>query len=214
MILLRSRKLLFVRTQKTASTAVEDFLRRFCIDGDIATYDRFEGWPHIGDEKDLSPHATVSQMERRFSSEWSAFYKFAIDRNPWDRVVSEYEWMRSALFRDRLAFPQFSSMSFEQFVIERHFSDNASIYRDSAGAIKVDLLGAYENLDSVMAKVAKIAGLEYTQNSLQKFKVRSRSKQYLDYYSKETSLVIEEKHADLIDYFGYRFWQLAPTKNL
>ena len=69
---------------------------------------------------------------------WWSYFKFAFDRNPWDRQVSLYHLRH----RNEKAPPTFASFLHED---ARARIDNYDIYSID-GDVAVDFLGRYENL--------------------------------------------------------------------
>ena len=82
---------------------------------------------------------------------WRSYFKFAFDRNPWDRQISWYFYKT----KSKAARP-----SFERFMASRRraYVDNHEIYMDD-GALAVDFLGRYESLDADLAKALELAGV-------------------------------------------------------
>ena len=70
---------------------------------------------------------------------WRSYFKFAFDRNPWDRQVSFYHHR----YRNEKAPPSFASFMHED---ARARIDNYEIYSID-GDVAVDFVGRYENLE-------------------------------------------------------------------
>ena len=133
---------------------------------------------------------------------------FAFTRNPWDRVVSSYFYLRE---RNLKEIPK--SMTFESFVIElkeNWGSDfgGAVVKRqldfitDPNGNIFVDFLGRYESLQKHFDEVCKIIGIEpitllITNNTIHDH--------YTTYYNEKTVKIVEELYEKDIDAFRYGF---------
>jgi hypothetical protein len=101
MIISHRHKFIFLKPRKVAGTSVEVALARHCEDQDIVTpvgsfnpkwdQDQYahpgKKWPGYG------RHATLKRVRKKLGEElWGDYFKFAIIRNPWDLVVSQYFW--------------------------------------------------------------------------------------------------------------------------
>ena len=174
MIVSHRHRFIFVRTRKTAGTSVEIALSKFCGPDDIITRDADDALRHElgypGPQNDggipLSAY-TFSEWRRLFTRRerarfknhtpasrirslvgeqiWRSYYKFAIERDPWDKAISLYYW------RTRGEQPRPPLLQFLQNVGTRSLS-NAHIYMID-GALGVDRIIAYENLAAELEEI-------------------------------------------------------------
>ncbi len=101
MIISHRHKFIFLKPRKVAGTSVEVALAQHCGEDDIVTpigafnpeWDKDQyshpgkKWPGYG------RHATLKRIRKQLGRElWDDYFKFAITRNPWDLVVSQYHW--------------------------------------------------------------------------------------------------------------------------
>ncbi len=98
-------------------------------------------------------HMTATDLRRRIPPDiWATYTKFAIERNPWDKVVSMHNMLRTA---------NQTQLSIDD-VIERELPPNHPIYTDAAsGDLCVDHLIRYENLHDELASIFKSVGLPF-----------------------------------------------------
>jgi hypothetical protein len=130
---------------------------------------------------------------------WRSYFKFAFDRNPWDRQISWYFYKTKS---------KATRPSFERFMASRRraYVDNHEIYMDD-GAMAVDFLGRYESLDADLAKALAMAGVE-TRLAVPKANVtpdKGERKDYRSYYTPNTEALVADWYAPEIKLLGYGF---------
>jgi hypothetical protein len=126
---------------------------------------------------------------------WRGYFKFAFERNPWDRQVSWYLYKTKS---------KGVRPSFESFLRDRTkaFVGNFDIYSLN-GEVCVDFLGRYENLQADFGSVLEKLGLDAPQH-FPRTNVADRG-DYRNYYSPATRAVVADWYANEIELFGYRF---------
>ncbi len=231
MIVSHRHKFIFIKTKKTAGTAIEAALSELCGPSDVITPYREESEQ---DRKGLSPqnyriehklkpkrpllrkilmrperyyHTSVGFYEhmpawqvRDYVGEevWRSYFKFAFDRNPWDRQVSWYldktRWRRTR-------------PSFERFMASRrHYVDNYQLYTIER-ALAVDFLGRYERLEEDLNKALALAGvgrtLKIPRTNITPNKDETRD--YRSYSSPETRAIVAEWYQSEIALLGYGY---------
>jgi len=152
------------------------------------------------------------------------YFKFAFVRNPWDRLVSIYnfwkqqdeshpfwEWdsHRSLYIKD-------NNISFRRFVREV-FKKNPIFFKDkrcSDFAVPhlrecfqyieggIDFVGRFENLQKDFNTVCDKIGIDRITLP---HKNKSRHKHYSKYYNRKTRKIVAEMYANDIKNFGYSF---------
>jgi hypothetical protein len=94
MIISHKYRFIFIKTYKTAGTSLEVYLSHFCSDDDVFT----EIFPPVSDHRPRNAesfynHMPAFEVRRRVGEAvWNSYFKFCIERNPWDKVLSFY-WM-------------------------------------------------------------------------------------------------------------------------
>ncbi|MCV0439745.1 MAG: sulfotransferase family protein [Hydrogenophaga sp.] len=157
---------------------------------------------------------TVARLLRAQSQPeaWEAAFKFCFVRNPWDHVVS---WYNYHFNRHRASM---YNCTFEAWVkdgLKTHWKKdwcgeevandplNQLLYfQDLAGKDIVDFIGAYENLEDDLAYISGVLGRDgITIPHLNK----CDHKHYREFYTDETENIVRKRYACIIERFGYEF---------
>jgi hypothetical protein len=130
---------------------------------------------------------------------WRSYFKFAFDRNPWDRQVSAYHFR----YRRRRTPPP----TLAEFLQDdkRARLNNYEIY-SLDGEPCVDFLGRFETLEKDFRHVLGEIGLKF-DHALPRAKsgIRTNGKHYRDYYDDHTRKVVGDWYAREIKLLGYSF---------
>ncbi len=143
------------------------------------------------------------------------YFKFTIVRNPWDRLVSAYFFLKKGGFnqRDKAWFDRELSHynGFDQFVKEwlnrkniwrfEHFRPQAHYIFDKYNKIPIDFVGFFENLNEDFNYIAEKVGVS---ERLPCDNV-GKHKNYQDYYNEETIEIVSHVYKDDIKLLGYDF---------
>ena len=235
MILSHKHKFIFIKTAKTAGTSIEVFLSKFCGPQDIVTPIRppIAGHEARNHEECVSPMAEILSrpeglraalkhifaptkkyynhmpawlLKERVSAQvWKSYFKFCVERNPWDKVLSHYHMAASRAG---------GSLSFDEYLSKGRFPINYFRYTDRVGArIIVDRVVYYENLMDELVEVFSRLNVPF-EGSLgvrAKSEYRSDRRPYQMVFNDAQRKVIEKVFAKEIELHGYRFEQLAHT---
>lgn len=141
------------------------------------------------------------------------YFKFCFVRNPWDRLVSAFVYLRGGGMEANItpwAELHIASHTFESFVREelnqaqvleeRHLRPQHS-YVCERGDVAVDFVGRFENLESDYRQVAEHLDIEA---ELPKLNMTQRD-DYRVYYNLETRSIVEDVYSRDIEIFGYEF---------
>jgi len=231
MIVSHKHKFIFIKTKKTAGTAIEAALSELCGPQDVITPFREESEQ---DRKGLSPqnyriehplkpkrsflrkllmrperyyHQSVGFYEhmpawrvRAYVGEevWRSYFKFAFDRNPWDRQVSWYHHR----YRRKDKPPQFATFIHSD---RRARINNYEIY-SIGGEPAVDFVGRFETLEQDLRHALGQVELKFHKD-LPRAKVTSRpnARPYRDYYDGDTIAIVGDWYKREIDLLEYAF---------
>ncbi|MBP7000551.1 sulfotransferase family 2 domain-containing protein [Amaricoccus sp.] len=95
-------RMIFLKTRKTAGSSLEIWLAsRLDPETDLAalTADLRDHRPDLAaalKPRGLAPPATAAQVRALVGDAvWRSYFKFAVERNPWDRLISLWRWRQS-----------------------------------------------------------------------------------------------------------------------
>ena len=191
-----SRKSIFVHIPKTAGNSVSALLssRKFlCIGHDLR--DKKYKFP-----KDIA---------------WfHDLYSCCFVRNPWDRLVSSYHYLKSGgnseldMIDFECYFSKFNSFEDlvknwdDSFYDQIHMKPQSAWVFDNKNDNVFNFIGKYENLQADVNKIMVSRNMipRYVKMSYQ-----SNRTHYKDYYSKITAKIVEEIYQQDIENFNYSF---------
>jgi len=150
--------------------------------------------------------------------EFQNYFKFTFVRNPWDRLVSAYHFLRAGgvgnehdmKWKERLEkyYPTFDTF-LKEWVNSKdvawgmHFKSQYQFVCDENFRIMVDFVGYFENLESDFDYVKKKLGVNTSLTNVNKTK--SKKNHYRNYYSSETAEIVARVYHHDIRIFGYNF---------
>ena len=196
MIISHKHKFIFIHIPKTGGVSVYETLSKICGGNDIL-------------KKDSARHVSAQKIKIRVGDKlWNSYFKFAFVRNPWDRQLSLYFYIRKT--QDNKYHKQvMKHNSFNEFILG--LSRNHCVFpqqynvTDDNNKLIVDFIGRLENIERDFQIICKRIGLPYIKlPHLNK----SKHKHYAEYYTKETERVVAEEYKDDIEMFGYSFEKL------
>ncbi len=199
-----SKQFAFVHIPRTGGTSIETAMARYSRTPVGYTVHECTVLPH--------KHCFASELSELFPEEWAHYFTFSIVRNPWERMVSDYHFFKSA---GPHLYPEFSAM-------ERSLTDqanrvdfntwlraNAEILNisqldyltDENGDHLVDFVGRFESLGDDFAHICRTLDVD----AKLPFVNRVERRHYREYYDVQSvELVGEHSRADIAQ-FGYTF---------
>jgi hypothetical protein len=229
MIISHKYKFIFVKTVKTAGTSIEVFLSQHCGPNDIVTpvrppveghmprncgglvflaadvfkkpfgpfSDLLQGFTR---RKKFYSHMPAWRIQKRVAPDvWNNYFKFCIERNPWDKVLSHFH-MRAAR--------QGGSLTFDEYLAIGKLPINYVRYTDvSRKRIIVDRVVRYENLMTELAEVFAQLNVPFegTLGATAKSEYRTDRTPYQSVYNERQRQIVEKAFAREIELHGYQF---------
>jgi hypothetical protein len=222
-IISHEHQFIFVKTRKTAGTSVEVFLEGIAGDDAIVTpiWPEVQGHApknymtldnpvraralrmrqrHLTGNNRERPayfnHIAARNIRKRLGRRrWNAYYKFAFERNPWDKVVSEYFWRVGNGHTDG---------GFHHYVLSADLPSDFDKYSLEGQNVAVDFVGRFESLEydlrTVLTHLAISADVSLTR---EKGNYRPPEAHSTALFDAEMSARVERVFAREIRTFGY-----------
>ena len=231
MILSHKYKFIFIKTAKTAGTSIEVFLSKVCGPQDIVTpiVPPVEGHQPRNYEGLINPipevierpgklfsslchtmksrtkfynHMPAREVKHRVPADvWNGYFKFCVERNPWDKVLSHYHMH---------AVREGGSLLLDEYLARGRFPINYFRYTDRWDKkIIVDRVVRYENLLAELGEVFAHLNIPFngTLGVAAKSEFRSDRQRYQEIFNNEQRRIVEKAFAKEIELHGYRFEQ-------
>lgn len=153
-------------------------------------------------------------------TKFNDYYKFAIVRNPWDRIVSAFYYLKQggmiesdkafalkhlgqydnfADFVRGLEIPEYRRkiLRWIHFIPQCYF-----LCEESGGSLMVDFLGKYETIDDDLKQICEHLRMRYGELE---FVNKSDHRPYWEYYDRHTVEIVRDLYRRDIELFDYEF---------
>ncbi|MEZ0154840.1 MAG: sulfotransferase family 2 domain-containing protein [Candidatus Reddybacter sp.] len=165
------------------------------------------------------PHSTITDYQIMFdSSTFNNYFKFTFTRNPWDRLVSAYFFLKEGGFdsKDKALLTPFIEQhptfsNFVEFLYYHreylqltHFAPQSKWIKTPSGKIPFDYIGRLESLDDSVSEIRTNLGIEYDIKP-KKLNISTRNSDFRGYYTKKTRTMVDELYREDIKLLGYQF---------
>ena len=215
MIVSHKYRFIFLRTEKTGGTSLTRALWPVLGPDDLRVASSRPAWAtyspiHHGALQRRLPelfgphaHATAAQMRRVLGRKvFDGYFKFAVERNPWDRQISLYNH-RSWKTRRQSSFDRDMRSGWYRNT-EYCRLNNWAIYAIGS-EIVADRVLRYEHLAEDLAALLEELGVEEPVRMPRMRQYAPGRPHYSSYYSKTTRDLVARWYAREIEAFGYRF---------
>ena len=215
MIVSRGRGYVFVHIPKTGGTALTLALEARAMKDDILIGDTPKARARRGRLKDLPAkgrlwkHSTLADLDGVLGAEeLDRMFLVTLIRNPWDRMVSYYHWLRGQDF-DHPAVTLAKAMGFSDFLAHPHTAAAFAAWpypaylRDAQGRERPALYARLERLEEDLVPFETHLGFRLTP--LAPANASKRARDWRGYYSDADAQRLATICAADIARFGYGF---------
>jgi hypothetical protein len=194
-------RFIFIKTYKTAGTSIEVFLSGPCDAGDVFTPITPPVAPHVPrNHEGFQAHMPAREVQAKVPEEvWKGYFKFCVERNPWDKTLSHYHMMNHRAG---------GGLSFDAYLANGDLPVSYPLYTHPAGSeILVDQVLRYETLTEGLAEVFGSLGVPFdgSLNIRAKAEYRSDRRPYREVYTEAQRRCVEQAFEWEIRTHGYRF---------
>jgi hypothetical protein len=214
MIISFGRKYIFVHAPKTAGTSMALALEDRAMKDDIMLGDTPKAVKRRRRLKDVQArgrlwkHATLADIDGLVSAQdLDGLFAFTLVRNPWDRMVSYYHWLRVQGF-DHPAVSLAKQVDFHVFaqsclIASSMKANPASHYMTDARG--VERCNAYIRIEHFAEDAAALVSHLGFGLDLGRANTSERQADYQSYYDDKTRHAVAEACAEDVERFGYSF---------
>jgi hypothetical protein len=152
--------------------------------------------------KKYQSHIKAREVRDRISRDiWDGYFKFTVERNPWDKVLSHYHFVRQRYNK----YDQ--NISFEEYLDVAELPHNYTKYTDLDQNIIVDRVVKYENLNEELAEVFEELGVPFdgSLGPTEKSHYRKDRRPYQEVYTPEQKSSVARLFDQEIEMHGYEF---------
>ena len=170
-------------------------------------------------------HCTLEDYSKIFEPKCIRdYFKFTFVRNPWDRLVSAYFFLKKGGFgeKDKQWFDENLSSfdDFDDFVKNwvnteniwkwHHFRPQHHYILDKRRRVELDFLGYFENINEDFKIIMNKVGIEAELPGSN----ASKHNSYIEYYTDETKEIARKAYSADINLLGYEFDNSSLQKQL
>ena len=212
-------KFLFIHVPKTAGNSIQNILKEYSEDEIVFRarhgQDGVERFGVRNRKYNTSKHSTLSDYKAVLDIEtYREMYKFAVIRNPWDRMISSYfsphrgitNWDRTLFIKVLQYTYPLRHYIFENSTLEKSLDSNESgvINLEKKLDDDIDFLIRYEYLNDDFRLVCDKLGIPYSALP-HRNRNESNRNHYSSFYDDELKALVQEKFIDEVLHGDYDF---------
>lgn len=227
-LLSHKHKFIFIKTRKTGGSSTEMALARYCGPDDVITDQKeyHTGVSDLSAQNERLPYSEWSlgakikkltgrplpargtgfyqHMMARNARKlippdiWNNYFKFTIERNPWDRQVSQYHWR----YRNTEDPPAFRTFIMSPF--RRKITRNWRMYTE-ADKLIVDTVIMHHDLQTGLESVLARLGIDGPVDLPTAKSGFRKQRDYRAYYDDDTRQMVGMWYTKEISEFGFQF---------
>ena len=202
---------LFIWIPKTGGTSVYSVLSNYSFPNFMIPH-HFDLFTNQGSV--TFGHVSVDRLLKEKVISQTYFdnsFKFCFVRNPWDRLVSLFHYLKKAgrlhrnisfaIFCKQVTQERITPIGLYNSIGLSQCNPQSTWVTDKKGKLIVDFVGKYESLESDFAKICGLLDIHKKLPHLNK----TNHKDYRSYYDKTSKRLVEDFYKQDIQLFNYQF---------
>jgi hypothetical protein len=146
------------------------------------------------------PHMPGTLVRSRVSKKiWDQYFKFCIERNPWEKTLSHF-YMKSKR-------PDRKHWTLDEYLKGKTLCSDFNRYTDKKGDLLVDKVILYEDLENNLNEAFERLGIPY--EGMLGFNINSNFREdrrhYREVFTPEQRRIVERVYHNEIQMFGYTY---------
>ena len=207
MLISDSHQFVFVHVRKAAGTSLRHILEQVSLAKNNQLWYKMlsrNGFKVDYHKHSFRKHSALIEAEKSMpEGVFENYFKFAFVRNPWDRLVSEFEYIKTQNTHSR--YKKLSQMTFEQYIEfqgKRASAHQFNVLSNKKGELGLDYVGKFERLDESLVYISEKINLDCSQiPHINKIKRQP----FQSYYNDATAERVSELWVKDIEVFDYQF---------
>lgn len=229
MIISHKHRFIFIHAGRTGGRSLTMALARHCGPEDVITPVRAAGFQGQNDEG-FRRHDTGCDIRRRIGEQvWNEYFKFTIERNPWEKVLSRYSSVatrrKRSTLRGKYRHWTSGSLSFPIWFRMRvwigrtlgrgrlRFSRHYPLYTED-GRVIVNFIGRHENRRAHLAMLSDRLMIHIDPDLRIGTRCGRDRRPYTEMYDPWMQEVMADHFRQDLELLGYRFGQPHPPEPL
>lgn len=202
MIISHKYQFIFIKTRKTAGTSIESYLSQYCGDTDVLTPISPPMNMHKPRNSDgFYNHMDASSVRDKIGIPmWDKYYKFCVERNPWDKTLSYYHMLN---------YRSDGKLSIDDYFLSADYCVDHPAYVDpqNHSHIIVDRVLKYESIIDELRLVFDRLRIPFSGELgiYAKSEYRTDKRHYKEVLSDKQAELISNAFAKEISFFGYSY---------
>jgi hypothetical protein len=204
MLISNKHKFIFVKNRKVAGSTFEKLIFPHLGPDDVCTGSPTDNTPRLN-EVTGAGHMSSEEIRTIYPKQWNDYYKFAIERNPWDKCVSAFKW--HAIIK-----PHITGVRENDFKLYlKHQqpllpTDWSSYTKDNV--IATDTVFTVENISKLYDVMRERFKIDIPEEIYYNTKLKQTKREhYSHYYDDESREIVERLFQNEIKTFGYEYEQ-------
>lgn len=203
MIVSHEHEFVFIKTRKTAGSTLEKLVYPYLNqERDVLTGSPRDNTPSLN-ETTGNGHMSWVGITQSYPIPMQNYFRFTIERNPWDKVVSSYFW------HQKIKPERFGGMGFEEYIMTS--MDLLPIdwgHYANGDVLMINKIYKYEDMSAMYSDLNDRFGFDIRQENWEGTKLKSGIRKVSDYRELHTNATIErvaELFKNEIKLLGYTY---------